>query len=131
MEKDLIEFLEKMSDKIGTTGAQLYKVLVRQAKIDAVTSIIKLVLIIFFALILLRAWQHLLPYCKPENPKGEYSYDREWPGEIQACFVILCVISAVTLLVTIIQTSDVLDTSVKGFLNPEAAALESIMEMKK
>lgn len=127
MDDRIMSLLEGLSEKMGTTADHLYKVLVKQAKIDAITSVIIFAFFLLCAPLVLAAWHHLIPLCVPENPKGQYSFEREWPSEIQASFAGLCVVTILLAIGFLIQFFTSIETVSKGIFNPEASAVEKIL----
>lgn len=56
MDVHLLEMLETLSNKLGTTTDRLYKVLVKQAKLDAMITFITLGMCLFAIIPVLHGW---------------------------------------------------------------------------
>src|ERR1700733_13753759 len=83
MDQKLTDLIEKLSEKLGVKAEFLYKSMIKQVKLNAVINVIQFIVVCFLLIPLLWAWHMLLPHCVPVNPAGQYSFEREWPGEIQ------------------------------------------------
>jgi hypothetical protein len=117
MDDKLTWLLEDLSKKMGTTVDHLYQVLVKQAKIDAIVSVISLVVMFLLLPVCWIAWQHLLPHC----------IGKEWPMEIQLVAFALGICTLLLTIFTIVQLFSTIDDVSKGIFNPEASAVEKIL----
>src|SRR5690349_17935791 len=97
MNDKLIELLEKLSGKLGTTVEHLYWVLIRQAKLDAIITIIQTAFALLCIIPDAMLWHWIVPYCVAPNPKGTYHYETDWPAEVQLGVGMLAVASLVLL----------------------------------
>jgi hypothetical protein len=116
MNEQTEKLLRELAEKLGTTAEHLWSVLIRQARIDAVTSIVLLVATASFLAVLL--WLARFS-CK----KGIDSINDDGWIFATVVFAIGAIILAVTL---IVQVSE-LGLIVSGLCNPEYWALKQII----
>lgn len=119
--------LQQLSDKLGTSVEHLYKVLVKQAKMDAFICFLQLGILLLSMIPLFIGWVNVLPHCVPVNPNGQYSFDREWPGEIQLAVIALSISSMVLTIGIGAGLMRAVECIFKNLLNPEASAIEKIL----
>lgn len=126
MDNRIMTLLEQLSDKLGTTADHLYKVLVKQAKIDAIICFVQLFFLLLCVIPLVIGWEWVIPHCVPMNPKSEYHFEREWPGEIQISVFILGGLTLGLTIGLLVQFMNLIECCFKNLLNPEASAIEKI-----
>ena len=114
--EDLTIFLEALAEKLGTTGEHLWKVLINQAKISAITDLIWLSiyipLFIIGTLIIIKKWTIWYNLCSEEA---------------QVPFVVFVGTLAFSSVIMLIVTLCGIPNIVNGFFNPEYWALDNVV----
>jgi hypothetical protein len=126
MDDNTSKLLEKLASKLGTTSEFLWNILVSQAKIDAITSLIQLLLFLSVPIITYRLHRW---FSKPIKPDG-YGGNNCMYDEYDACgpvAVFLCISSIISIIFGIMLIGDVIN----GFLNPQYWALHEILKTLK
>lgn len=131
MEKDITQLLEKVCDKLGIATDKLMDAMKKQLLVDLYIEKFQLVASAMILPILWWFWKLLIPHCLPENPKGQYSFDRSWPAEVQVMVAILSLATLVVLFWCISCLINVLVMRAKLRLNPEGALYEKVFSLLK
>lgn len=121
MDQKLIELLEKLSDKLGTTSELLYKTMVKQVKLNAIIEMIQFVCLWPLLPLLLWFWRLILPHC----------VGHEWPAEIQILVAFLGIGSLAWAIGIFAMFFNIIQQGITALKNPEGAALESILHSLK
>ena len=117
MNEQTTKLIEQLALKLGTTTEYLWSVLLKQAYISAITTLIYLVGIIGAGFLLLKA--HIAFSKETEESNSKY-----WDsGELQFIMIALAFIWSVLFIVAFFSIENI----VNGFLNPEYWALKEIM----
>ena len=123
MNKETQELLQKLAEKLGTTVEYLWQVLLKQAQIDAFTTLFQFFLIALFGVVLFRLHKKFLkPLSDDRYSDNLYSkYDEAivWPmiiGLIVFVILSICAFFSIT-------------DMVNGFLNPEYWALQRVLSV--
>lgn len=126
-DEKVIDLLSTIAMKLGTKVENLFQILTKQAKLDAFICFAQLAFLALLYIPLLVGWHYIIPKCVAVNPGGKYSFDQEWPTEVQV-FVAFIVIATICLCIAIIvQVLDVIEKIFKNLMNPQAAALDKIL----
>lgn len=120
MNKETNELIEKLAQKMGTTTEYLWSVLIKQAQIDAWTSIFQYLLIVIFGIILYRLHKKFSFEPEGHNSYSMY-YDKDYLGYLMGISAAIFAILAVCAFFSITDT-------VNGFLNPEYWALRRVLD---
>ena len=114
--KELVPLLEKLADKLGVTSAHLWEVLIKQAKISAITDLVWFMFYIPFFIIgtwvVIKKWDKWYGAC---------SYEAQVP------FVIFISTLALVAVILLIVTICGIPNIISGFFNPEYWALDKII----
>lgn len=117
MNDKTLELLEKLSAKLGTTSEFLWGVLVKQAKIEAITSALWAVIFFAATVVCLFAcrffWKGLKKY--PE----EFGY---LFGSIITCFLLVIFVAI---------SANHIETCIVYYFNPDYFALNKILKILK
>lgn len=118
MNDKLTNLLEQLATKLGTTAEYLWKVLVAQARVSAVTALVVFALTIFYAILVWRT------HMKLSKPIGKYDslYEKN-EGNISA-MILMVVILAAMFIWSLFGISDMIN----GFFNPEYWALKEVLK---
>lgn len=120
-EKLVIEAVNILANKLGTTGTHLWGVLVRQAPISAITS---MSLFIVGFLLAILGW---IAVGKIMTMLGKPDIDNEIAGSIVA------IISSISFLISIILLFNIgsIDIWISGLCNPEYWAFQNLIHTFK
>ena len=122
MNDKTLELLNRLADKFGTTVEHLWGVLVKQAVISAITELVMAV-----AMVALWLWVFRFVRAKTTKPKPteEDRYPHaEWREEGA---LIAWLVTAVGLLIALIQVYSAATTGITALLNPEYWALKQVL----
>lgn len=118
MDKKTEDLLKSLSEKLGTTTEYLWKILLEQAKIDAITTSMQIFLVCIFSIVIFKIHNRLLK----EDKNGYSSYDN---NDAYGPILIICAaIAGILLLFSFLCIGDI----VNGFLHPEYWALKTILD---
>lgn len=125
MEQKGYELIEKLAEKLGTTAEYLWSILLKQAKVQMISEIIFIIIVIIFGIILWRTHKWLSTKKKWDGDYEEagYSYHKDASGPMVIGAMIFCILF-LTALFSIF-------TIVNCALNPEYWALKKILEVIK
>ena len=126
MNEQTVRLIEDLASKLGTTSEYLWSVLIRQAPIDSITSIIQIICVIIFGVVLVKL--HLKFSVRDTQNHGIYSatiYDRNMG------VTIIMYISACIFVILSIALFFQIHSIVAGLINPEYWALEEIIRSIK
>jgi len=112
MEKELVPFLEKLSEKLGTTAEHLWQILIKQAPIDGMIDILSFISSIAVSIILYFVHKYL------EKIKLYDEY--EYVGILMICGAIIMMLWFVISFIVALG-------SITAFLNPEYWAFNQIL----
>lgn len=121
MNKETQELLQKLAEKLGTTVEYLWQVLLKQAQIDAFTTLFQFALIALFGITLYRLHKKFL---KPisDDRYSDNLYSKYDEGIICPMFI-GAIVFAILAICAFFSITDM----VNGFLNPEYWALQRIL----
>jgi len=127
MDEKLVSLLESLAGKLNTTTERLYLVLVKQAKVDAWIAVVILVFMSFGLIALYFGWVYLVPLCVDVPVKSQFETPH-WPFHIQLIACGLGMGTCVLVTFFIVQLEQSIDTVITAIFNPEAAALNTILD---
>ena len=119
MNEQTAALLQNLADKLGTTSQYLWAVLVKQAPIY---SVITLVEYVAFALLLTALYRFRVPVGK---------FIKAWFETEEITAFIFCVVAGLTLVTLILSCLFSVSPMLTGFLNPEYWALKEVMNAVK
>lgn len=122
MNKEFTEFLEKLAAKLGTTAEYLWKVLIIQAKVSAIKSLIFIVTVYIIGLVLAKF--HIKYLKKISDNKYD---DRNTYESSEVTSVVMCILF-VGWVVLFIGHIFSYSNMINGFFNPEYWALNKILD---
>lgn len=118
MNDKLAALLEQLAIKLGTTVDYLWKVLVKQAYIDATKHLVILIATIAYAFVIIRIHKSLIK----KDKHGDTKYDE---SELWIPVMSLFILSWTILFIASISgVSDIFN----GYFNPEYWALKEILD---
>jgi len=122
MNENTTKILEQIAQKMGTTSEYLWQVLLRQAPIEATSTLIQSILI------LLLGWGLYKIHCKlTKEVDGKSSLYHKYEEKAG----IPMFIGGIAFLVLFICAFCCIDSIVNGYFNPEFWALEKVMSVLK
>jgi len=128
MNNQTSELLNQLATKLGTTTQYLWSVLLKQAPISALTTLMYLVIIIVGGFILYGANKRFSKQHKDTTRDYERTTcDYEEHEHLGVVMVISLIIWAIAFLVVFLSLSDIIN----GFFNPEYWALHQILSSVK
>lgn len=120
MNKETTQLLQQLADKLGTTTEYLWGVLIRQAPIDATTTLIQFFLILLMGYGIWRVHKRCMaPYKAGAHHSVYYESDGAGPA-----VAIVTVFWLVLFILCFCCLSDVIN----GYFNPEYWALNKILD---
>lgn len=122
MNENTAKLLEQLAQKLGTTSEYLWKVLLKQAPIDATVNLIQIMLIMLFGLVLYKIHRRLMKE-DANNDTGYYKYE-----EMAA---IPMIIGGVVFAIMFIWAFCCIGDVVNGYFNPEYWALNKVLSSVK
>ena len=117
MNEQTDKLIRDLAEKLGTTTEHLWRVLVKQAPISAITKLGLLVVVAIGILGLVKAFWFSFQKFK----KADYGCEEGWVGCCVACVVLIIA----GLVFTLMALTD-LDLILAGFFNPEYWAFKQI-----
>lgn len=121
MDKDTTELLKQLAAQLGTTTEYLWRVLVNQAHIDAIITIIQSIFLLTISIIILKL--HLKFIKKDASGRTSY-YNSE---ALTVAMSMVAIVGVVFIFVVVLN----IDEIINGFFNPEYWALEHILNKVK
>lgn len=121
MNKEFTEFLEKLASKLGTTAEYLWKVLIIQARVSAIKSLVFIIAVYVAGVILARFH---MKYLK-KIPNNRYDHDTYKDNEVVSVVMCILFIAWLGLFITHIFSYS---NMINGFFNPEYWALDTILD---
>jgi hypothetical protein len=122
MNKETLDLVNKLAEKLGTTVDQLWLVLIKQARVEVITSLASIVLVwmILIAAFVVLYKNTKTPPATEENKYPEPKWSDEW-SFIPWCFWgVFTVIAA-------FYSVDEITNSITTLMNPEYWALTQIL----
>lgn len=125
MNENTAKLIEQLAQKLGTTSEYLWKVLLKQAPIDATINLIQITLIVLFGWMLYKIHRKLMVKKDYDgyNETG-YSHYEELAG-------IPMVIGGIVFAIMFICAFCCIGDVVNGYFNPEYWALNKVMSSLK
>jgi len=123
MNEQTLKLIEQLAQKLGTTSEYLWSVLLKQAPIDATTTLLQFLCIVIFGIVLLKIHFWLAKPEKDERNSRYYNSDGVYQGVMFACVIIFGIL--------FIMTFCCLGDVVNGYFNPEYWALQHILQYCK
>lgn len=125
MDEKLTALLTDLAQTLGTTVENLYKVLVKQAKLDFYILLLQVIVLLPLFFPLMAGWHWVIPRCVPADPHSQYDHD--WPANIQIIAVGLGMTSVAWGILAIAGISSLISTGITNLLNPEARAIDKVL----
>lgn len=122
MDTDVKQIIEKIAEKLGTTSEFLYNKLVKQAKINAITTLIQVIFILIIGVVLTiyMIWQI--------NLGMNYFAESE---KYLIFYITLGIINSIFVLVYVFTACNIIyygiDEIIKCWKNPEGWAIDEIL----
>jgi len=124
MNENTAKLLEQLAQKLGTTSEYLWKVLLKQAPIDATVNLIQITLIMLFGLMLYKIHRKLMK--KDEGEYGETGYSK-----YEEMATIPMIIGGIVFVIIFICAFFCMGDVVNGYFNPEYWALNKVLSSLK
>jgi len=121
MNDNTTKLLEQLSQKMGTTSEYLWKVLLKQAPIDATISLIQTILIIFFGLMLYKIHKYLMKWVDSRGYNGYEKYE-------EAASVPM-IVGMIVFIILFIYAFCCIENVISGYFNPEYWALNRVLSI--
>ena len=122
MNDNTTKLLEQLAKKMGTTTEYLWRVLLKQAPIDATVTLLQFIAIVLFGYAIWRVHKKLLSEDK-DGDTGYYKYE-----EAAAIpMIIATIVFAIMFLICFCCLGDI----VNGYFNPEYWALQKVLSSVK
>lgn len=122
MNETTARLIEQLAQKLGTTSEYLWRVLLKQAAIDATVHLFQFVILILVGWFLWKIHKRLMK--KPADSKYCDTYYEEY-GEVAAIPMILGGLVFVILLIFCVTNFSVI---INGYFNPEYWALQKVLD---
>lgn len=126
MDNNTEALLRELADKFGTTTEKLYGVLVKQAKVEIIQSIIGAIACIVLIFIGIH-FLGLVHYSEGKVIKTEYSVDTIYPST-NILFIIAWIANGILWIISVFVIVENVNSIVSNFMNPEYQALEKILD---
>jgi len=120
MNENTTKLIEQLAQKLGTTSAYLWSVLIKQAPIDATITLIQVIIIIITGSVLYKAHKR---FCNDDN---KISYYNQEEILVFPMFVV-AIIWGVFVIASFFCIGDIIN----GYLNPEYWALHHVLDCLK
>lgn len=127
MNKETVDLLKGLADKLGTTAEHLWAVLIRQAYVSFATDLVLYALLIVWLSLcyrLVRQWLEKASECK-KGQKHSFEDNGQFKYELGAVLIV-----SLSFLLCLIAAFVIPDTITK-IVNPEFWALQQILETVK
>ena len=118
MEKSTNQLIEELANKLGTTTEYLWKVLLKQAPIDATTTLFQCLLIWFGGVVLYKLHRK---FSKEEEGQNSLYYDKE------EALIVPMIIATIIWAIFFIASFFSIESIINGYFNPEYWALHKIL----
>lgn len=125
MNEQTAKLIEQLAQKLGTTTEYLWSVLLKQAPIDATTSLFQIILVVLFGVTLFKIHKKLSVEVKETETTRRYTQTGYDKHELAA--IIPMVIALIIFIVLLVASFFLINDIVNGFFNPEYWALERIL----
>lgn len=122
VEDKAMDVLDRLSTKLKTPITELYTVMVKQVKVDAINSAVATLFLAVLGLVIKSFWNLLLPSCVP-GLQG----DGSWPTQVLFQFVILTGISIVWAYFIFTKSLFCVQQCIGAWLNPQGVAFNRII----
>jgi hypothetical protein len=122
MNDNTAKLLEQLAHKLGTTTEYLWSILLKQAALDATTTLLQVIAVFVASAILLRTHLRLM---KKEKVDGftESGYGRHGDG-VGIAMLLAGLLCAVLVIKAFLAIGDI----VNGYFNPEYWALKRVLD---
>lgn len=121
----LSKILNELADKFGTTVDHLYAIMIKQAYIDGIESILGAIICIVAILVALRLFKNHFESAKKERP----NYIENWNDYFEE-YVGITIVSCIVGLVLIILIPFACVNAINALANPEYYALHNLISGK-
>ncbi len=118
MDNNTKDLIDKIAQQLGTTSEYLWKILLTQAPIDAIISLILIIITIGFGCVLFKVDKYL-------RNKGLYKPDDDF--DMFTIYGVAMIISLVGFLILLIGSICSISDIVNGFFHPEYWALKKVL----
>lgn len=126
MNDQIIQLIESLADKLGTTSEYIWKVLIEQAPITAITEILFIFFVIAGSIILY--FLHRKFSKKPdENGDEIYTLYEKYDDFLAGVMIALTVLFIILLIVS----AFLIENIINAFFHPEYWALQEILKSLK
>lgn len=124
MNENTAKLLEQLANKLGTTSAYLWNVLIKQAPISSTTTLFQYLILAMVGVIL---WKTHLRLSKP---KKDCTYSSNAYDENDGVGILMIVTSIIYIVLLSVAFFSV-ESVINGYFNPEYWALDQILSNVK
>ena len=121
MDENTAKLIEQLAQKLGTTSEYLWRVLLKQAQIDATTNLIQIVLILLFG------WGLYKIHRKLMKKTGNEEYAKNLYYRYEEMASLPMIIGAIVFAIMSIWSFFCISNIVDGYFSPEYWALNKII----
>ena len=125
MNDNTTKLIEQLSQKLGTTTEYLWNVLLKQAHIDATTTLLQVIFILFFGVFLYKT------HIKLSKKADDGKYSENFYQKYEELAVLPMFFGAIFFLILFIAAFFSIGDIVNGYFNPEFWALNKILSTFK
>jgi uncharacterized membrane-anchored protein len=120
MNKELLNYIETMSAKLGVAAEHLYAILVRQSYVSAITELITLAIFLVVS-------GYAFYFCYKKYWKTQQ--EKNWSDEDQ--WFVSSIILGIVFGIVVIIALFVIPDAIGRFINPEYYAIKELLEVAK
>lgn len=122
VEEKAMDVLDRLATKLNTPMKDLYVVMVKQVKVDAINSAVATLFLAIAGLVLRYLWNLFLPYCVP-GLQG----DGSWPTQVVFQFSVLSIITLGWAFYFFTKALACVQQCIGAWLNPQGVAFNRII----
>lgn len=121
MNENTAKLLEQLANKMGTTSEYLWKILLRQAPIDATITLIQYMVLIIVGIVIYKVHQRLSKPIKTSEYSTYNSYDES------DAYGIMMIFGSFGYLIIVVVAFFSIGSVINGYFNPEYWALDQLL----
>jgi ABC-type phosphate transport system permease subunit len=121
MNENTAKLIEQLAQKLGTTSEYLWRILLKQAAVDATTTLIQFLAVILFGITLWKIHKKLMKKVS-DDKYAETGYDKYEEGAIVP-MILSTVVFAILFIICFCCIGDIIN----GYFNPEYWALKTVL----